>query len=475
MPEPQEREKSFEKMVSDELGAIMEAGRRVEEKVSVLDKRLGEVASSSDGKFKTMEEYIAGKFKEFQAKRSGPVWGGDGVLEVLADADRRHVRMAEILQLGRTERRAMSAPFGKDPVLLAASGKWLALHILKLTKPAQYMGQREYHAKLTQALGGYEKVALQEDVAAEGGDLVPTIVMAEVLRIAQDNSVLRRAGVRVVPMTTKSHAFPARNTAFNLAAIIAEEAAATDTIPASPFTQRLLTAKKLMTFATVSEELLQDNVVALADYLATEFGEQMGRKEDEQGLEGDGVGSNYTGIVAAAGVNAVAALTGGVGTNGGPPRYEQFAQVIAKGGDAVTRENAVWFMHPELFYAGIISGRWSSIAAGDAQGGTLVTLVPNALTGEPAEFLFGRQAFLTSVINKARTKGTLTTGTNAYFGNPSQLIFGDLLDFQIDLNPFSKFSSFQIDIRGVKRLGILVANGPAWVKYTDVDVTKPMV
>ena len=47
--------------------------------------------------------------------------------------------------------------------------------------------------------------------------------------------------------------------------------------------------------------------------------------------------------------------------------------------------------------------------------------------------------------------------------------FGDLLGFSIDLNPFAKFQTFQIDIRGVKRTGILVAVPSAWTKYTAID------
>ncbi len=67
-----------------------------------------------------------------------------------------------------------------------------------------------------------------------------------------------------------------------------------------------------------------------------------------------------------------------------------------------------------------------------------------------------------------RTVGTATDCSNIYVGDSQGIIFGDLLDFQIDLNPWSKFQSFQIDIRGVKRMAILVAVPSAWTKHTGV-------
>jgi len=395
--------------------------------------------------------------------------GGDTILAAIPDFARPHLAAAEIMNRCVSAGRKVEAGgvrfkgsfFAGDPPLQVAVGAWLRGHLTKLSNPGAFYSVAEQHAKLTTALNeGIEKVALQEDVAAEGGNLVPVVVQAEILRLIADNGILR-ALVRKVTMTVKTHAYPTRAAAFS-AAIIAEEGSITDSIPASPFSQSNLTAKKLASFATVSGELLQDNVVLLGDYLATEFSEQQARLEDTQALEGDGTGVNFTGVVAASGVNAVTS-----GANGDKVYWQKLVDTIFAGSEASTLDGAGWFMAPSMLKT-LYKSRADAVTALDNAG--LPLFAPAAGIGPrfPKD-LGGFQLFSHSGILTNRAVGTGTNRTNIYFGPPRTIIFGDLLGFSVDMNPYSKFQTFQMDIRGVRRMAILVGVPAAWTKYTAID------
>ena len=76
------------------------------------------------------------------------------------------------------------------------------------------------------------------------------------------------------------------------------------------FGQVSISAFKLATLIKVSEELLNDAVFDMPQYIATEFARRMGAKEEEAFLTGDGVGKP-TGLFAATGGADVSVTTAG--------------------------------------------------------------------------------------------------------------------------------------------------------------------
>lgn len=416
-------------------------------------------------KYKTLEEWQAETEKKLSDRRVS-LHGGDNVLAAIPDSQKKVLRLSEMMVRQHKDQTGNPAVkgclFPEDPVLKAAVSIWMGNHILKLTQPAEYMKRLAWHEKLEESIGwgAKEKVAMQEDTATEGGNLVPTIVESEILRLVADNSIMRPI-VRKVPMTTKTHAYPTRAAAFT-AAIIAEEGSIADSVPANPFNQSSLTAKKLACFATAAGELLQDNVVLLADYLAQEFGEQIGRLEDQQALEGDGTGVNFTGVVAASGVNSVTS-----GANGDALSYQKLVDALFASGEGSAINFQNMFMHQKLI-AALYKSRSGAATAVD-QGGLPLIAPAGGIQPTPANTILGYRFYGHSGILTNRAVGTGTNRTNLYSGPPQTIIFGDLLGFSIDLNPWSKFQTFQIDIRGLKRTGILVAVPTAWTKYTAID------
>ncbi len=450
------------------LEKVLESVNKLAEETGKSVKAIEETGikmADLTAKFKTLEEWQAETEKKLSDRRIS-LHGGDNILKAIPDSRRRVVKLAEVITQQYKDKQNVpglgTCMFPSDPVLKAGTAIWIGNHILSLVQPAEFAKRAKQQADLEDALGfgSVEKAAMSELSAGVGGNLVPTIVESEILRLIQDNSIMRPI-VRKVPMTTKTHAYPTRNAAFT-AAIIAEEGSITDSAPATPFAQSSLTAKKLAAFATVSGELLQDNVVLLADYLAQEFGEQIGRLEDTQALEGDGTGVNFTGVVAASGVNSVTS-----GANGDAMSYQKLVDTIFGSGEgsAINAQNL--FMHQKMI-AALYKSRSGAASATD-QGGVPLIAPAGGIQPQPANTILGYRFYGHSGILTNRSVGTGTNRTNVYSGPPQTIIFGDLLGFSIDLNPWSKFQTFQIDIRGLKRTGILVAVPTAWTKYTAID------
>jgi len=416
------------------------------------------------------EEWMADVERKLAAKRTSHIYG-DNLRALLGEGEQRTIRLAESVS-AQNRHAAKYHPQGKeqgilndDPIAKAAVGLWLRNFIWGQTNPAKYASVADQQAKLTELLS-VEKAALGETTTGTGPELVPTIVESEILRLVVDNGVMRPL-VRKVPMTTKTHLWPTRASAFS-AAVIAEAASITDSAPATPFSQGTMTAKKIGCFATLSMELLQDNVVGVADYLAQEFGEQVARLEDAQSLEGPAdAATTYLGVTAAAGVNSVSS-----GANGDFIFWQLLVDTIFKAGEAASLQGAAFFMHPSA-WGSILKGR-GGVAAVNDQGGSVLFTASQPLSGRPTMGVLGFPVYTTTAILTNRAAGTGTNRTHIYFGPPSTLLFGDLLGFQIDVNPYGKFQTAQVDIRGIKRTGILVGVGSAWTQYQRVDAAGPM-
>jgi len=311
------------------------------------------------------------------------------------------------------------------------------------------IGRRpEWKAEAEAALG-VQKVGLQEDTSSEGGYLVPKPLADEILRLAAPASAVRTVS-RVIPMTSKTLDIP------NLAveptvAIVAEEGSIPDSIPANPLGQVTLTARKIAAFATMSLELMEDNIVGLGDVLLTVFAEKIASVEDAQALEGDGTGNNFVGLFSAASVNSVAA--GGALTN-----LDKFIDAWAALPSAVQQgASLTWVMHPKT---------WAAIRKLKATTNEyIVTPLP---TGATPFSLHGIPVRLTDQISVTRGAGSDTT---AYLGAFDRgMIFGDRRRLSMDLNPYSKFQTAQVDVRVLERVGILVGIPKAFTKLTGITV-----
>lgn len=139
--------------------------------------------------------------------------------------------------------------------------------------------------------------ALAEGTGIDGGFLVPEEYMAEILRVQLEESVVRKAGARIIPMTYNIMKIPAVNIASNASGAIFGGVTAYWTgeaeskTPSAPkFKQVTLEAKKLIGYVESSDELVDDAIVSMGGLLQELFAQTIAFEEDFAFLTGDGVG-----------------------------------------------------------------------------------------------------------------------------------------------------------------------------------------
>jgi len=148
--------------------------------------------------------------------------------------------------------------------------------------------------------------ALQVGTSSEGGNIVPSTLDSKIVEYMQLFNDFRQY-VTVIP-TSSDREIPVESTV-GTAAWTAEEAAYNQSDPA--FGKASLGAHKLTRIVKASEELVQDSVFNLMDYLARNFGKSFGIAEETAIVAGTGTGQP-SGFVAAASTGVTAAAVAAV-------------------------------------------------------------------------------------------------------------------------------------------------------------------
>jgi HK97 family phage major capsid protein len=322
--------------VNDGLKAVLASqermNARLDKQQAEFDARVARIEEQSgthaDALSKLDKALRDGRFGR-GAGESGSV---DALREVLPESARRAVAMHQI----RGDR---------DPVLRAGMDAWVR-NCVRLQLPMFARNHPRYieeNDKLAKAFGSLSpfgaefRAATQEDTDTEGGHAIPAPHAAELLRLLQDAGIARQLA-RVVPMASKTLDWPQLN-ANVTATIIAEEGSITQSDPT--FTNAQLVARKFASFGVTSLEMIEDALFSWTEMYMTLFAEQIALKEDQQMLEGDGTGSNWTGLVAASGTNSVTN-----GANGAAPSFAKIVEQKWKGAKRSTRNGASWVTSP---------------------------------------------------------------------------------------------------------------------------------
>lgn len=151
------------------------------------------------------------------------------------------------------------------------------------------------------------KTALQEGTDAAGGYLVPDMFRDQIWRTVEQASVVMRLGTKV-PLTP-GYKLPIISLSSGVTVDwVDEEGTITESDPV--FAKNTVNAKKLAAYSKISNELLEDEEVGLADLLIQLFGEAVGTKIDNVGLQANG--PVFMGVLRTSGVNLVT-MTGGLG------------------------------------------------------------------------------------------------------------------------------------------------------------------
>lgn len=198
---------------------------------------------------------------------------------------------ADVVNLGkeidRLERQqALDAEFNK-PVNTPITGKPSQLNAEDKTGRASDEYKRAFWNVMRSKAPGYEVLnALQVGTDSEGGYLVPDEFERTLIEALEEENIFRSlatiiqtsSGDRKIPVVASKGS----------ASWVDEEGAIPESDDA--FGQVSISAYKLATMIKVSEELLNDSVFNIEQYIAKEFGRRIGAKEEEAFFIGDGTG-----------------------------------------------------------------------------------------------------------------------------------------------------------------------------------------
>ena len=255
----------------------------------------------------------------------------------------------------------------------------------------------------------------------QGGAFVATEVSGEVIPILRNKLCVQRLGCRVVTGLGGNVAIP-RLTATATAYSLPE--AATLTKSTETLDQVLVTPHRVGAWVDYTRQLVLQSSVNVEDFLRDDLNKIVATKVDALVLQGNGSGSEPTGILNTTGVGSL--NFGGTATWGQVVAYENaLAQVNA---DGVQGGKYGWIVSPNT------KNRWKQIAK---TGVGVTSVVPVFLWDTGADYGDGT--------NDGRVNGYRAANTNqvkndiAYFGNWDDVMlcqFGDALEMIV--NPFTR-------------------------------------
>jgi len=156
------------------------------------------------------------------------------------------------------------------------------------------------------------RAALQEGTDSEGGYIVPTEYAKELVKALYDESVIRQAGARVIPMNSDSMKVPTL-TASSAAILTAEEAAYSEVEPT--FGEVDFNAYKYTRLAKASDELVADSTFPLWEaVLQPDFVQAFAAAENSAFTTGTG-SSQPQGVVTGATTGVTAASASAITAN----------------------------------------------------------------------------------------------------------------------------------------------------------------
>lgn len=254
-----------------------------------------------------------------------------------------------------------------------------------------------------------EARAMGESVNSAGGFLVPEEFSSAIIAI-RDNYGVFRQNARVLTMGSDTIMVPRRTSGLTVYAL-GENPSAEITKSDVALDQVRLTVKNWATHTDVSNDLLADSAINVADLLAAEWGYAYALKEDQCGFTGDG-SATYQGIQ---GVNPkYEANTGYLGfTVAATAAHDTIAELDL--GDVMPLVGKVMpqFLGRSKWY--MSSSTWGRVAylLANAGGNTIGTLQG----GSVGMSFYGFPVVITNV---------LPTATSTDYTNKVLALFGDL-------------------------------------------------
>ena len=442
------------KELLDELAATLaELGMLDEQEPEEVETAMEGDENKADG-----ERSAVDAIEARQAKYDSLLAKAERIKSAIAKAEAAEARKAELLKVlhraapvETTDVKTRIEPVStrgykpgvfESPELAHRCGQWLKAHF----------GDRNARQWCSDHLGT-EYRDMGGQVNSLGGNLVFEDFSNTIIRLVEKFGVASTV-FQNVTMSSDTLLIPRRLTGVS-GYWIGENSTITTSDPTATMVQ--LVAKKLAIATKVSNELLADNAISVATWLAQEYATEMASRIDDAAFNGTGT-SSYGGIrglaqiddgthtasiqSAASGNTSVAALD-----------IDDYLGALAKLPRYAIGTSA-WYMHPSVYHNSVQRMMLSSGTAGSGTIGALSggNTAANLAQGTPNTFL-GLPVVWVLKMTAAPTTGTIA----AYVGDLSLAgIMAMKSDMQVASSTDRYFEADQTAFRAIQRLDINV-------------------
>lgn len=290
-------------------------------------------------------------------------------------------------------------------------------------------------------------------VPSDGGFLVPEVLRAELLRVSLESAVVRPRA-RVVPMDSLSVPYPTIDDTSHASNVFGgitwywteEGGALTDSSPS--FGRITLMAKKLTAYSEIPNELFQDSIISLNQFLDQTWPEALAFGEDVAFMTGNGVGQPLGFVNADAAVQVAAEAGQASGTIVWENIVKMYARMLPS-----SLSRAVWIANIDTF------GQLATMALAVGTGGSAVWIGNGGgnLTGAGADLppvtILGRPVIFTEKVPTTGSVGDINFVDLGYY------LIGDRQMMQVATSTEYRFQNDKVAFRVIERV-----DGQPWIR-----------
>jgi HK97 family phage major capsid protein len=289
--------------------------------------------------------------------------------------------------------------------------------------------------------------AFGSTVPSDGGFLIPESLRSELLRVPMEKGVVR-SRARVVPMETLMVPYPMIDNTSNASSVhggitgywTEEGGTLTDSSPT--FGRIELLAKKLTLYSEIPNELFQDSLLSLEQFMSESYPEALLWFEDCAFIDGNGVGQPLGFLNAPAAVSVAKESGQAAGTIVWENIVKAYSRMLPS-----SIGNAVWIAHidtlPEL----------ATMALSVGTGGSAVWIGDGGGEAAPPMRILGRPVVFTEKVSSVGTVGDINFVDLGYY------LVGDRQAMQMSTSTEFKFGNDKTAMRLIERV-----DGTPWIK-----------
>lgn len=284
-------------------------------------------------------------------------------------------------------------------------------------------------------------------VPSDGGFLVPEMLRAELLRVANEMAVVR-SRARVVPMESLTVPYPMIDSTSNATSVYGgvtgywTEEGGTLVDSAPTFGRIELAAKKLTLYSEIPNELFTDSIISLQQFMSESYPEALAWFEDCAFTDGNGTGQPLGYLNAPAAVSVAKESGQAAGSIVWENIVKMYARMLPS-----SMARAVWVANNDTF------PELATMALSVGTGGSAVWIGDGGGENTPPMRILGRPVVFTEKVSSVGAPGDINLVDFGYY------LIGDRQTMQSQTSTEYKFGNDKTAVRVIERV-----DGTPWIK-----------